>query len=63
MSMLAGLSALGSLPSGASTIYNTVKNSRKNGNGLYLNYPVGKGLYLNGKGFMVKNKKNIKKKN
>jgi hypothetical protein len=61
--VLAGLSALGSLASGASSVYNTIKNSRKIGRGLYLNSPIGKGLYLNGKGFMVKNKKAIKKKN
>jgi hypothetical protein len=61
--VLAGLSALGSLASGASSVYNTIKNSRKIGKGLYLNSPVGKGLYLNTEGFMVKNKKANKKKN
>lgn len=46
--IFAGLSALGSLASGASSIYNAVKN-RKKGNGLYLNNPVGKGLSMNRK--------------
>lgn len=47
MPMLAGLSALISLASGATSVYNTTKNSRKKC--LYLNASVGKGLYLNEK--------------
>lgn len=58
MPIFAGLSALGSLASGASSVYNAVKN-RKKGNGLYLNNPIGKGLYLNPKGLGM----NWKKKN
>lgn len=61
MPMLAGLSALGSLTLGTSFVYNTTKKSRKKGNGLYLYYLVGKELYFNAKGFIVKTKKTINK--
>lgn len=56
--IFAGLSALGSIASGASSIYSTIKNSKKSGNGLYLNPHNGKGLYLNSKGSGVTKKKN-----
>jgi hypothetical protein len=44
-SIFAGLSALGSIASGASSLYNVVKN-RKKSNGLYLNNPISKGLIV-----------------
>lgn len=59
--IFAGLSALGSLASGASSVYNTVKNRKKKGSGLYLNPPMGKGLYLNSKGLGIKIKKRKRK--
>lgn len=61
--IFAGLSALGSLASGASSVYNAVKNSKKKkkGSGLYLNPPMGKGLYLNPKGLGIKRKKKTRK--
>jgi len=61
--IFAGLSALGSLASGASSIYNTVKNRKKKGSGLYLNNPTGKGLYLNTKGHGIVKKKKREKTN
>lgn len=56
------LSALGSLASGASSLYNTIKNSKKQGHGLYLNPQPGRGLNINKKGLVIKKKKTIKKK-
>lgn len=61
--IFAGLSALGSLASGASSVYNAVKNGKKKGGGLYLKLPTGKGLYLNKKGEGVRSRKVYKKKN
>lgn len=66
--IFAGLSALGSLASGAANIYKAVKDSKngqtkKIGKGLYLNVRNGKGLYLDKSGLGVKKKRNIKKKN
>lgn len=42
--IFAGLSALGSIASGGSAVYNAIKNTRKSGGGLYLNPYNGKGL-------------------
>ena len=56
--IFAGLSALGSLASGASSVYNAVKK----GDGLYLNNNIGKGLYLNKEGSGVNKTKQKKKK-
>lgn len=61
MPVFAGLFAWNSLALGVLTVYDVIRNSRKKGSGLYLNVPVEKGVYLNGKGF-IKNKK-IKDKN
>ncbi|XP_050426700.1 uncharacterized protein LOC126845423 [Adelges cooleyi] len=65
--IFAGLSALGSLASGAANIYKAVKDSKtgqtkKIGKGLYLNVRNGKGLYLDKSGLGVKKRRNIKKK-
>jgi len=60
--IFAGLSALGSLVSGASSVYNAVKNRKKKGYGLYLNNPIGKGLKLTKK-CLEGNRKKKKRKN
>lgn len=62
MPVFAVLSALGSLLSGSSSLYNAIKNSRREGNNLYLNSPVVKGLDLNG-GALKKKRKMAKKNN
>lgn len=51
MPILAKLSALGSIASVASSVYNIIKNSRKQCNDSYLNAPIRKGF---GKGFLMK---------